>query len=127
MFFEICSILPSSYSRLALDLLSLFTRSGNVLFYINAPDLSFKIRCKDNIKLANVFLQGRKFFQKIDFFSFFRFFIEPNEDNKHASRRYLVLFCDLVSCLMCGSPSVTCDEIIIDNGLVSEFNLMPFR
>ena len=57
MFFEICSILPSSYSRLALDLLSLFTRSGNVLFYIKAPDLSFKIRCKDTSKVRYVFLR----------------------------------------------------------------------
>ena len=85
-----------------------------------------KTDCKDNIKVTLVFQLKRKFYQKIVFFSFSRLIEEPFEDDINPFRRHAVLLCHLPSRFFRNQPFGAGEEVVIDDGLVANFDLMSF-
>ena len=83
-----------------------------------------KIRCKDSVKVTLVFLQRQKFFQKIVFFPFFGLSVEPNEYVVEAFCGYAVLFGGLFFCVVGHDTFSSQSEVLVDDGLVSQFNLV---
>ena len=72
-----------------------------------------------------VFLERCEFYQKIVLFSFFRFMEEPSDDVLYSFCTHLMLLRHLLSCIVRRQTLVASDEVIIDDGLVAEFDLMP--
>ena len=80
--------------------------------------LFFKICCCS--------IGSEKFFTKIEFSSFFRFSIKPNEDIVKSSFGDAVFGNHYLSRFVSRNAFITSEEVIIHHRLISYLNLMPF-
>ena len=84
----------------------------------------FKFRCKDNIKVNNVFLFRWKFLQKIVFFSSNRLLIEPSEAMSNAHDGHTILLGYHFFCLWSSRSFISFEKISVHDRLILRLYFM---